>query len=438
MQKSIKHLFYVAAFSAALSLASCQKQGLDQTPTISFEKANEVVDASEEVSVKVVLSKAADKDILVPFTFSSTSSSADAYETDAASGITIKAGESEGSFKIKNTGTELQAFNVTVSLGDVEGYKAGMNPQIVVAMGALEKLVYSFNESRVRLSPNSAMTVTLVLTGEESGENFTANTDMSFEIKYAGTAVAGTDFTLDSSNITIPAGSNSGTFTIKAGEKFSTQDAFPTLSLEVSAGERFIAGAVSKVTVEFFNPTILELGLIGTWNFTKNFHEEDDDLGMIAMVEEELGQSIPYPVVNENESFSISYDDESDKYTFTPAFSGDLKRYFRECEISNPEFKKIKSPISGKSYTAWCINFETVNFDFATADSDLKAAGIYFVIVDNTVEIFLFCDEGTGYGYGPNFTLHSDFGGDLESYGMKVSDMMGYIFSLHYQFTKAE
>ena len=97
MQKSIKHLFYVAAFSAALSLASCQKQGLDQTPTISFEKANEVVDASEEVSVKVVLSKAADKDLLVPFTFSSTSSSDDAYEIDAASGITIKAGEREGS-----------------------------------------------------------------------------------------------------------------------------------------------------------------------------------------------------------------------------------------------------------------------------------------------------------------------------------------------------
>ena len=439
MQKSIKHLFYVAAFSAALSLASCQKQGLDQTPTISFEKANEVVDASEEVSVKVVLSKAADKDLLVPFTFSSTSSSADAYEIDAASGITIKAGESEGSFKIKNTGTELQAFNVTVSLGDVEGYKAGMNPQIVVAMRALEKLVYSFNKSKVKLAPNSAMTVTLVLTGEESGEKFTANTDMSFEIKYAGTAKAGTDFTLNSSNITIPAGSNRGTFTIKGGEQFSTQDPFPTLSLEVvSAGERFIAGAVSKVTVEFFNPTILELGLIGTWNFTKNFHEEDDDTGMIAMTEKDLGQSIPYPVVNKDDSFSIAYDDESDKYTFTPAFSGDLKRYFRECEISNPEFKKIKSPVSGKSYTAWCINFETVNFDFATADSDLKAAGIYFVIVDNTVEIFLFCDEGTGYGYGPNFTLHSDFGGDLESYGMKVSDMMGYIFSLHYQFTKAE
>ena len=261
---------------------------------------------------------------------------------------------------------------------------------------------------------------------------------MSVEIKCVGTAVAGTDFTLNSSNITIPAGSNRGTFTIKAGEQFSTQNAFPTLSLEVSAGERFIAGAVSKVTVEFFNPTILELGLIGTWNFTKNFHKEDDDLGMIAKVEEELGQSIPYPVVNENESFSISYDDESDKYTFTPAFSGDLKRYFRECEISNPEFKKIESPVSGKSYTAWCINFETVNFDFATADSDLKAAGIYFVIVDNTVEIFLFCDEGTGYGYGPNFTLHSDFGGDLEAYGMKLSEFMGSIFSLHYQFTKAE
>lgn len=437
MQKTIKHLFYVAAFSAALSLASCQKQ--DPTPTISFEKANEVVDASEEVSVKVVLSKAADKDLLVPFTFSSTSSSDDAYETDAASGITIKAGESEGSFKIKNTGTELQAFNVTVSLGDVEGYKAGMNPQIVVAMGALEKVVYSFNKSKVRLAPNSAMTVTLVLTGEESGEKFTANTDMSFEIKYAGTAVAETDFTLNSSNITIPAGSNSGTLTIKAGEQFSTQDPFPTLSLEVvSAGERFIAGAVSKVTVEFFNSTFFELGLIGTWNFTKNFHEEDDDAGIIAQVEKELGKSIPYPVVNENDSFSISYDDESDKYTFTPAFSGDLRRYFRKCEISCPEFKKIKSPISYNIYDAWCINFETVNFDFATADSDLKAAGIYFVIVDNTVEIFLFCDEGTDFGYGPNFKLHSDFGGDLEAYGMKVSEMMGCIFSLHYQFTKAE
>ena len=73
MKKTLKTV--AIAIAAALALAGCQKE--DKSPTVSFEKANEVIEAESSVTVKVVLSEAADTDLNVPFTVSSSTASSE-------------------------------------------------------------------------------------------------------------------------------------------------------------------------------------------------------------------------------------------------------------------------------------------------------------------------------------------------------------------------
>ena len=148
MKQTIAKLVSVLVCAMAVILAGCQKE--KDVTSVSFEKANEVLDAGQSVDVTVVLSKAAEADFTVPFTATSTSTAENAF-TLSAKEVVIKAGEVSGSVKVTNTGADLEAFNLTLALGDIAGVKKGMNPQIVIAMGALERVIYSFQSPKAKL-----------------------------------------------------------------------------------------------------------------------------------------------------------------------------------------------------------------------------------------------------------------------------------------------
>ena len=134
MKQTITKLASVLVCAMAVVLAGCQKE--KDATSVSFEKANEVLDAGQSVDVTVVLSKAAEADVKVPFTATSTSAAENAF-TLSAEEVVIKAGEVSGSVTVTNTGADLEAFNLTLALGNVAGMKKGMNPQIVISMCAL-------------------------------------------------------------------------------------------------------------------------------------------------------------------------------------------------------------------------------------------------------------------------------------------------------------
>lgn len=168
-----------------------------------------------------------------------------------------------------------------------------------------------------------------------------------------------------------------------------------------------------------------------------DLHTADDDLGIIEMMETELGQKIPFPAINEADAFEVAFAEDG-TVDFTPSFEGDLKRYFRNCKLSSPVLSHIRYPISYVEYDAYAVTFSAVNFDFAKGDSDIKEAKVYLFQGDDTnaLEMFLFCYTQKSNGYEKNYSLNSDFGGSLESYGMTLYDMAPDVFSLHYKFTR--
>ena len=60
MKQTIAKLVSVLVCAMAVILAGCQKE--KDATSVSFEKANEVLDAGQSVDVTVVLSKAAEAD----------------------------------------------------------------------------------------------------------------------------------------------------------------------------------------------------------------------------------------------------------------------------------------------------------------------------------------------------------------------------------------
>lgn len=434
MKRTLKNIAGGAILtSAILVTAACQKT--DELPTISFEKANEVIDAENEATVRIVLSEAVPADMTIPFTVTSTSEQSDAY-TISAESFSLKAGESEGSIVVRNNGLEPKAANVTLRLGDVPGYKAGMNPQIVIALGAAEKIIWSFQKPKARLVENSTITVTVSIAGELSGDKIVTNTDIVLPVSIVeGTAAEGEDFQLSAKEIRIPAGARSGSITVSSIKPVAEGTARTFELSLLSESPLFIAGAVNKMNVTIVEGTFLN-NFSGKWAFSKDLHTEDDDLGMIGMAEDELGATIPFPACSENDTFEVVYDDETENYVFTPSMTGDLSRYFRECTVSSPVVVTVKHPVSYVNYEVNEVDFGKVNFDFATTDSDLKAAKVYVLVNGDELELFLFCEDGSGYK--KDYDVHSDFGGDLEAYGMKVTEMMGAIFSLHYKFVRVE
>ena len=429
MKQTIAKLVSVLVCAMAVILAGCQKE--KDVTSVSFEKANEVLDAGQSVDVTVVLSKAAEADVKVPFTATSTSAAENAF-TLSAEEVVIKAGEVSGSVKVTNTGADLEAFNLTLALGNVAGMKKGMNPQIVIAMGALERVIYSFQSPKAKLIENSSVVVNVTISGEKSGSNLITSSDIVLPVELSS---ADSECQLSSQSIVIPAGSLNGSVTITAPEKFQSET-LPVFDLEVKTDDsRLIEGAVSKVSVVCFANSFLD-DIVGTWAFSKDLHTQDDDLGMIEMTEADLGQTIPFPQCSANDSFTVSYNESDIEYTFTPSMEGDLKRYFRECSLSNAVATTFRHPVSGATYSAYLVSFSSVNFDFGTSDSKLQSADVAILVDGDVMDVFLFCDSGKGYK--PSFVPHADFGGELEAYGMKVCEFMGYIFDLHYQFTKTK
>ena len=429
MKQTITKLASVLVCAMAVILAGCQKE--KDATSVSFEKANEVLDAGQSVDVTVVLSKAAEADVKVPFTATSTSAAENAF-TLSAEEVVIKAGEVSGSVKVTNTGAGLEAFNLTLALGNVAGMKKGMNPQIVIAMGALERVIYSFQSPKAKLIENSSVVVNVTISGDKSGSNLITSSDIVLPVELSS---ADSECQLSSQSIVIPAGSLNGSVTITAPEKFQSET-LPVFDLEVKSDDpRFLEGAVSKVSVVCFANSFLD-DIVGTWAFSKDLHTQDDDLGMIEMTEADLGQTIPFPQCSANDSFTVSYNESDIEYTFTPSMEGDLKRYFRECSLSNAVATTFRHPVSGATYSAYLVSFSSVNFDFGTSDSKLQSADVAILVDGDVMDVFLFCDSGKGYK--PSFVPHADFGGELEAYGMKVCEFMGYIFDLHYQFTKTK
>ncbi len=175
-----RFLTFVAAAATAVTFSSCEQ---DDKPTVEFEKSLYTVYAKRSVDVNVILSEPANEDISVKIT------SAGAVEgTDfefSGNPVTIKAGETSGTFSVKNLNlTNENPLNLGIEFPS--GYSLGTKFVAIVNPDPEETLVYSFQTAKADVL--GSYVANIKVTGVTSGDKLALGEDVIIPLKITGDA----------------------------------------------------------------------------------------------------------------------------------------------------------------------------------------------------------------------------------------------------------
>lgn len=435
MKTFFRSLSAIALVVAALT--ACTKKEL---PELSFQSNNAFVEESQTSTVKLLLSKAADTQFAVPFTVEGTAVEGTDY-TISAKQFTFAAGASSAEIEINHLGANAEDKSLTLNLQAVSGYALGMNKTMIISLRAAEKVIWSFSKMKAKLSENSSIDVSVSILGEKSGANYKSASDIVLPLKFSdgSTAKQGSDFTTSASELVIPAGKTSATVTFTAGDFDKTAD--PQLFFDVTlnpASAKYVSGTIDNLKVTLA-PLSSTDELIGTWEYSAYVDEdaaENGGLGLFAMLAEEIGQAIEYPLNNTSEDkFTIAWDDEKEAYTFVPSMEGDVARFFRECTIADPTAIDYKNSLSYTVYKTVRYTFSSVNFYFSREKEELRSAKILLKLSEDkkTLDLFILNDQYEPTDYMGNL-YHYDYLGDGSWWGK--GEFAAPCFDLHYRFVR--
>ena len=351
-----KFMTFVTVAVAALSLASCEKEGGKETPVLEFEKILYTVYDKGTVDVVIKSNIAVAEDVTIPVAFSGEAEKGVDYkivarddkgnEIAAEDVVTIVAGKTAGAITVKNISLS-EKKQISVSFAVPEGYAAGTKKTAVVAPDSQEALVYSFQMARGYAL--ESFVTTIKVTGTASGADFKAAEDITIPLSLTGEGASVLQFVeegADTKSIAAPskgpyavlkAGQNSATvkFTVPKGY---SGDKEALLTVDSDADSRFIEGGDN----EFVSIAVRGLQtpdkLVGTWKFSKvwgideiiEFHTD----GMEKDEAEAFCKELPI----HNEGFSLIFTKEHDgSIKIKPEGTGDFNNFFREAKLSLSE-----------------------------------------------------------------------------------------------------
>lgn len=171
-------LTFVAAAAAAVTISSCQK---DDKPTVEFEKSLYTAYAKRSVDVKVILSEPATENVSVMINSSGANAGTDFELTGVP--VTIKAGETSGTFSVKNLNLT-QASPLNLGIECPSGYDLGTKFVTIVAPDPEETLVYSFELTKADVL--GSYVAKIKVTGVTSGDKLSLNDDVIIPLKITG------------------------------------------------------------------------------------------------------------------------------------------------------------------------------------------------------------------------------------------------------------
>lgn len=360
-----KFMTFVTVAVAALSLASCEKEGGKETPVLEFEKILYTVYDKGTVDVVIKSNVAVAEDVTIPVTFSGEAEkgvdfkvvkrNAEGQEVDAEDAVTIEAGGTAGTLTIKNL--ELSSEKqVSISFLAPSGFAVGTKKLAVVSPDSQEALVYSFQMARGYALESFVTTITV--TGTVSGTDFKAAEDITIPLSLTGEGASVLQFveeketeggeTEGGASTTSIAASVGPYAVLKAGQRSATVkftvpegysgDKEALLAVDSDADPRFIEGGDN----EFVSIAVRGLQtpdkLVGTWKFSKiwgideiiEFHTD----GMEKDEAEAFCKELPI----HNEGFSLIFTKEHDgSIKIKPEGTGDFNNFFREAKLSLSE-----------------------------------------------------------------------------------------------------
>lgn len=390
-------LTFVAAAAAAVTISSCQK---DDKPTVEFEKSLYTAYAKRSVDVKVILSEPATENVSVMINSSGANAGTDFELTGVP--VTIKAGETSGTFSVKNLNLT-QASPLNLGIECPSGYDLGTKFVTIVAPDPEETLVYSFELTKADVL--GSYVAKIKVTGVTSGDKLSLNDDVIIPLKITGEAAPyvvfdpatrATDKTYSGPHAVLKAGKSTATF------KFSLKDGFKDgdkigVTVDMDAAVRFIPGDNDSAEYTLYSVKVPD-AILGTWTFCKFFDFDDyeyfyeeDDLSLLPL---------------NNESFTLTFTkDESGVVTVTPNDKGDFANFFREATVTptEPKNRASGSTVIGKNTVNECTMFmenegyrphtnmyyllSAANRAFSKDNETIGEAVIVFTIVDEGLAV---------------------------------------------------
>lgn len=344
-----KFMTFVTVAVAALSLASCEKEGGKETPVLEFEKILYTVYDKGTVDVVIKSNVAVAEDVTIPVTFSGEAEKGVDYkivarddegnEIAAEDVVTIEAGKTAGAITVKNISLS-EKKQISVSFAVPEGYAAGTKKTAVVAPDSQEALVYSFQMARGYAL--ESFVTTIKVTGTVSGTDFKAAEDITIPLSLTGEGASVLQFVEEGADTRSIAAPAKGPYAVlKAGQtsatvKFTVPEGYSgdkeaLLAVDSDADSRFIEGGDN----EFVSIAVRGLQtpdkLVGTWKFSRMYTDDED--GLEFWYEDDLENC---PIHNDGFRLTFSKNDDG-VVTVKPEGSGDFNNFFRESTITLTE-----------------------------------------------------------------------------------------------------
>lgn len=442
-----KFMTFVTVAVAALSLASCEKEGGKETPVLEFEKILYTVYDKGTVDVVIKSNVAVAEDVTIPVTFSGEAEKGVDYkivarddkgnEIAAEDVVTIEAGKTAGAITVKNISLS-EKKQISVSFAVPEGYAAGTKKTAVVAPDSQEALVYSFQMARGYAL--ESFVTTIKVTGTVSGTDFKAAEDIIIPLSLTGEGASVLQFVEEketeggasTTSIAAPVGPYA---VLKAGQtsatvKFTVPEGYSgdkeaLLAVDSDADSRFIEGGATETVSIAVRGLQTPDKLVGTWKFSKVYDKATiielwADPDLLGTDESEL------PI--HNEGFTLTFTKEADgSVKLSHAGNGDFANFFREATVTlgAPINQTKPSIILGKHTTYDCNMFiqndpdgtgyqfdtyyklSSANRAFSADVETLGESTVIFNLTDNglVLEFRDYEDELVGIlGFDPDFS----------------------------------
>ena len=374
-----KFMTFVTVAVAALSLASCEKEGGKETPVLEFEKILYTVYDKGTVDVVIKSNVAVAENVTIPVTFSGEAEKGVDYkivakddegnEIAAEDVVTIEAGKTAGAITVKNISLS-EKKQISVSFAVPEGYAAGTKKTAVVAPDSQEALVYSFQMARGYAL--ESFVTTIKVTGTVSGTDFKAAEDITIPLSLTGEGASVLQFVEEGADTRSIAAAAKGPYAVlKAGQtsatvKFTVPEGYSgdkeaLLAVDSDADSRFIEGGATETVSIAVRGLQTPDKLVGTWKFSKVFSTEELVSNWVELFEIDESE-----VPCKNDGFTLTFKKEDDgSVKLSPSGNGDFANFFREATVTlGAPINQTKPSIVLGKYTSLDCNM------FIQADPD--------------------------------------------------------------------
>lgn len=252
------------------------------------------------------------------------------------------------------------------------------------SLATQEQIIYSFVKETDALSGEVVVGIELK---NMDGMDYIAKEDIHLPFVFAetSTAVLNTHFTVegDVTEFVVPKGKRNATIKLKY---VALEEGKDLIVMQIAAEEKFIAGNYNKIQIKVYGPTTVGK-LFGKWVFknTTSFDDVKNNYGDAT----EDSDFVNMPVNNSN----------SDTLEFVPGDKdmlklhvvGDMKNYFRDCDVVYVQDKTIRDPYNGERKTYSYIEFSKVNVKFSAKDLEERKAEVAArILEDGTLELMVF------------------------------------------------